>query len=130
MLSYLIVGFILIPIAELAVLLHVKDIVGLGNTIVIVVLTGFGGAILAKWQGLMVMSNISRDLSQGRTPAPHMIDGVMILVAGLMLITPGLITDTVGFLLLIPIVRKELRIWLRRKIEYKFTGNKPDITIR
>ncbi|MCK5850782.1 MAG: FxsA family protein [Kiritimatiellae bacterium] len=128
MLSYLIAAFILIPIAELAVLLHVKEVMGLGNTILLVVLTGFGGAILAKWQGLMVMSEINRDMAQGKMPAPHMIDGVMILVAGLMLITPGLITDSVGFLLLIPIVRKELRIWLRRKIEHKFTGNKPDIT--
>lgn len=129
-LSWLIAFFILMPIAELAVLMEVHAAVGLWNTIAIVVLTGFGGAILARWQGLMVVMDIQRDLAEGRMPAPRLIDGVMILVAGLLLITPGLITDTVGFLLLVPIVRKEIRVWLRRKLEDKFGGRGgPDVTI-
>lgn len=121
--------FILMPIAELAVLMKVHEAVGLGPTVGIVVLTGFGGAILARWQGLMVVMAIQRDLAEGRMPAPRLIDGVMILVAALLLITPGLITDTVGFLLLVPIVRREIRVWLRRKLEDKFSGRGPDVTV-
>ena len=127
-LSWLLAFFIIMPIAEVAVLIKVNHLVGLGNTIAIVVLTGFGGALLARWQGLMVVMDIQRDLAEGRMPAPRLIDGVMILMAGLLLITPGLITDTVGFLLLVPVVRKEIRVWLRRKLEAKFGGG-PDVTV-
>ena len=63
-------------------------------------------------------------------PAPRMIDGVMILVAGVLLITPGLITDTVGFLLLIPTVRRVIRGYLRRKIEQKISEGNVTMTWR
>ena len=52
-------------------------------------------------------------------PAPRVLDGLMILTAGLLLITPGIITDTIGFLLLVPLVRNEIRVWMRRKLERK-----------
>lgn len=118
-LTILIAAFIVVPVLELAVLFRVHDAVGTLNTLAIIVGTGVIGAILARLQGLMVVMAIQRDLAEGRMPAPRLIDGMMILVAGVLLVTPGLITDTAGFLLLVPAVRKGLRFWMRSKLERK-----------
>jgi len=118
--SYLLAAFIFLPILELWVLFKVDAHLGFGATILLVVMTGVVGAWLARAQGLMVMLQLRRDLAEGRMPAPRLIDGAMILVAGALLITPGLITDTAGFLLLVPAVRAVIRGWLRRKMEQKF----------
>ena len=116
------------PILELVVLLKVHQACGLGNTLVIVVLTGIVGAVLARAQGIMVMTVIRRDLAEGKMPAPRLMDGVMILIAGVLLITPGLITDSVGFLLLLPPVRASIRAWLRKKLEDKLRNGSINIT--
>ena len=117
--STLLALFIFMPILEIMVLFRIHDHVGSIYTVALVVVTGFVGAALARQQGFMILRDIQRDLAEGRMPAPRMIDGVMIIVAGVLLITPGLITDTVGFLLLIPPVRHEIRTWIRRRIEHK-----------
>ena len=117
LLPSLIAMFVGLPLLELIVLLKVHAHFGLGNTVALVFLTGVIGAFLARAQGLMVVLQIRHDMAEGRMPAPRLIDGVMILVAGVLLITPGLITDTVGFLLLCPPVRAALRLWMRRKLE-------------
>ena len=127
--TWLLTAFILMPILELAVLLEVHQAVGFGQTIAIVIITGVVGAFLAKAQGLIVVSQIRRDLAEGRMPAPRLMDGVMILIAGVLLITPGLITDTIGFLLLVPAVRSAIRTWLRTKLEEKIRNGAGNITI-
>lgn len=119
MFYYLLTAFILLPIAELWVLLKVDNHIGLRPTLLIVMGTGFVGAWLARAQGFRIMLDIQRDLAEGRMPAPRMMDGVMILIAGAFLITPGLITDSAGFLLLVPPVREYIRGWLRLRIERK-----------
>jgi len=121
--------FILMPIAEIAVLLRVHDAIGLFDTLMLVILTGFAGAFLARQQGMMVLLQIRKDMAEGRMPAPRLMDGVMILVAGVLLITPGLITDTIGFLLLVPVVRAWIRNWLQRKIESKLRDGSANITV-
>ena len=125
--SYLLAAFILLPIAELWVLFRVHEHMGLGTTLLIVVMTGFIGAWLARAQGLMLMLQIQRDLAEGRMPAPRLIDGAMILIAGAFLVTPGLITDTAGFLLLVPTVRGYIRGWLRQKMEQKLKDGSMNI---
>lgn len=115
--TILLLAFIVMPVLELAVLIRVHEHIGLANTIALVIVTGVAGATLARIQGWMVVQQIRRDLAGGRMPAPRLMDGVMILIAGILLITPGLITDTLGFLLLLPPVRAAIRAWLRRKIE-------------
>lgn len=117
--SYLLSAFILLPIIELWLLFKVAAALDFGTALIIVVMTGVIGAWLARAQGLMVMLQIQRDLAEGRMPAPRMIDGMMILIAGALLITPGLITDAVGFLLLAPPVRVLIRGWLRQMLERK-----------
>jgi len=124
----LLAAFILMPIIELAVLLKLHDAAGLVNTLAIVIITGFVGAFLARAQGIMVLAQIKRDLAEGRMPAPRLMDGVMILIAGVLLITPGLITDVAGFLLLIPAVRTIIRAWLKRKLEAKLRDGTANTT--
>jgi len=123
----LLAAFIVMPILELAVLFKVHESLGLGNTLAIVILTGVAGAFLARAQGMLVLARIRRDLAEGRMPAPQLMDGMMILIAGVLLITPGLITDAVGFLLLVPAVRGAVRAWLRRKLEEKFRDGATEI---
>jgi UPF0716 protein FxsA len=128
-LTYLLAAFILMPIIELAVLLKVGTWLGPGQTVLLVILTGVAGAFLAREQGFRTVMAIQEDLARGRMPAPRLMDGIMILVAGVLLITPGLITDTVGFLLLVPRVRSTIRAWLRRKLEDRFQRGDANITV-
>jgi UPF0716 protein FxsA len=118
----LIVLFVAMPLIEIAVLLKVHSELGMGSTILIVFLTGILGASLARWQGHKAIMEIQRDMAEGRVPAPHIIDGLMIFAAGVVLLTPGLVTDAIGFLILIPIVRREIRVWVRRWIEKKIAS--------
>jgi UPF0716 protein FxsA len=127
--SFLLSVFILMPIAEIAVLLRVHDAIGLFDTLMLVIVTGFAGAFLARQQGMMLLFEIRREMAEGRMPAPRLMDGVMILIAGVLLITPGLITDAVGFLLLVPVVRAAIRHWLRRKISSKLRDGSVDTTV-
>ena len=128
MFGYVLALFVILPIIELWLLFHVAAHIGFWTTLMLVIATGVIGASLARAQGVLVMLEIQRDLAEGRMPAPRMIDGVMILVAGAFLITPGLITDTAGFLLLVPAVRTAIRSWLSRKFEQKLRDGAIDVT--
>ena len=117
MLGYLILIFITVPIVELALLIKIGQYIGVGYTILIVILTGVTGAYLAKMQGLLTLRRIEEDVNQGRMPADKMFDGVLILCSGILLLTPGFITDLIGFMGLIPLTRNLFKRWLKRKIE-------------
>ena len=127
-LTWLMLAFVIMPLVELAVLFKVHSAVGLGYTLAIVVLTGVTGAFLARLQGLLVLRQIQLDLAEGRMPAPRMMDGVMILIAGVLLITPGLITDAAGFALLLPPVRSAIRAWLRSRLEARLREGSITVT--
>ncbi|MDF7826613.1 FxsA family protein [Pontiellaceae bacterium B12227] len=118
-LQYLIALFIGLPILELVLLFELHGVVGFVPTVLLVFLTGIAGAALVRRQGLSTLLTIQKELNIGNLPAPQMMDGVMILIAGALLVTPGLITDVVGFSLLIPLVRERIRLWLRKKLEQK-----------
>ncbi|MBG0777119.1 MAG: FxsA family protein [Desulfovibrionaceae bacterium] len=110
--------FTLIPVAELYLFIKVGSRIGALATIAIVILTGVVGAALARAQGLGAMRRIQEATARGEMPADEMIDAVFILVAGLLLLTPGFLTDALGVLLLVPatraLVRRWLAGWLRR----------------
>jgi UPF0716 protein FxsA len=118
-LSYLIGLFIGLPIIELALLFELHGLVGFLPTVALVLGTGVAGAALVRRQGLATLLKIQQEMAVGKVPAPQMMDGVMILVAGALLVTPGIITDAVGFLLLVPFVREKIRFWIRKKLEEK-----------
>ncbi len=113
--------FTVIPLAELGLLVYLGTLIGLWNTIIIVVATGITGAVLSRSQGIAVLRRIRNSLEQGAMPSDGIFDGALILVAGLLLITPGVVTDLIGFALLIPATRRCLKTpilrYLRRKVE-------------
>ncbi len=112
--------FTLVPLLELAILIEIGRHMGLWATLVLIVLTGALGATLAKYQGWVTWQRIQADLAMGIVPSGRVIDGALILLAGVVLITPGLLTDCVGFALLIPQLRdrikRRLRDWFARKV--------------
>ncbi len=100
--------FIVIPLAEIAVFIHVGGLIGLWATIGLVVITAIIGTSLLRWQGYSVLARTQNSLNSGELPVDSVIDGVFLLVAGALLLTPGLITDTFGFLLFVPQFRRLL----------------------
>ena len=117
MLGYLILLFTLVPIVELALLIKVGQYIGVGYTLGIVIITGVAGAYLAKMQGLLTLRRMQEDVNQGRMPTDRLFDGVLILCSGILLLTPGFITDIIGFMGLIPFTRNLFKRWLKRKIK-------------
>ena len=128
-LHYLIALFIGLPIIELALLFELHGIAGFWPTVLLVLLTGIVGASLVRRQGISILMKIQQELSIGNIPAPQMIDGVMILMAGALLITPGLLTDVTGFLLLVPFVREKIRYGLKKKFEAKIRSNYVQVNV-
>ena len=117
MLGYLILLFTLVPLIELAILIKIGQHMGVAYTIGIVLLTGVAGAYLAKMQGLITLRRIQEDINQGIMPADKLFDGVLILCSGILLLTPGLLTDIIGFMGLIPLTRNLLKRWIKAKVE-------------
>lgn len=106
MFARLLIIFIFVPLVELYILIKVGKILGTGNTILIVILTGILGATFAKSQGIGIISKIRNSLNQMKIPENELIQGLMILAGGIMLITPGFLTDLLGFSLILPFTRK------------------------
>jgi len=117
MLGYLILLFIGVPLIELTILMKISQSLGVGYTLGLVVLTGVLGAYLARWQGFVILGKIQEDVNSGRMPADKLFDGVLILCSGLLLLTPGLITDLIGFIGLTPFSRNLIKLWLKRKVK-------------
>lgn len=120
--SYLLTLFIGLPILELALLIRLHGVVGFMPTLLLVLLTGIAGAALVRRQGISILFKIQQEMAAGNLPAPQMMDGIMVLLAGALLVTPGLITDIAGFALLVPFVREHIRLWLRKKLEEKMNS--------
>lgn len=112
----LIILFSVIPLVELLILIRIGTYIGALNTILLVLTTAIIGAALARRQGMNTIWRIRQSLSNGKLPADELLDGFIILVAALFLITPGLLTDTTGFILLIPQTRRIFKKWVERKI--------------
>ncbi len=109
--------FIAVPAVELILLIKLGGLIGLLPTIALIFITGALGATLARWQGLSVLGQIQTQMAQGQLPANALFDGVIILLAGALLLTPGFLTDIVGFLSLVPGVRSVLKRAIRKRIE-------------
>ncbi|MCB1231087.1 MAG: FxsA family protein [Verrucomicrobiae bacterium] len=112
MFAKLLVIFIGIPLIELYLFLLIGQKIGVLPTVATVVLTGFLGAWLTKQQGLKTLARYQQTLSEGKMPHTEVIEGIMILAAGAVLLTPGFLTDALGFFLLIP----PARAWVRQRL--------------
>jgi len=113
--------FIGIPIAEIATFIKVGNIIGLWPTLATIILTAVAGVSLIRHQGLKTLAEAQSATQEGRMPIDAVVDGVFLLIAALLLLTPGFITDGVGFLLLLPPLRLSLAKWLWAR--FKATGN-------
>jgi len=113
----LFLAFTLVPFIEIYLLIKIGGQVGAFNTILIVILTGLLGASLARLEGLKTMTKVRDSLNRGDLPAEEMLDAMLIFVAGVVLLTPGLITDLAGLALLVPKARYWFKRWLRKKFD-------------
>lgn len=119
--------FTIIPFLEIYVLIEVGRYLGALNTVAIVILTGFLGAYLARLQGLSTLNRVRVALDNGEMPANELLDALLIFIAGIVLLTPGFLTDTFGILLLIPQTRTGIKHWVRQKIVRWIEKNRVDI---
>ena len=112
MLGFLILLFVVLPLSELYLLLKMAELISPGATFALVIFTGILGGWLARQQGWSVYARIQNDLSSAKIPKDSLMDGAMILVAGALLLTPGIMTDVFGFSLLFPPCRAIYRHWI------------------
>jgi UPF0716 protein FxsA len=109
--------FTLIPVIELYLLIKIGTVIGGLNTIVVVILSGLLGAWLARLEGLNTLTKLRLNLEQGLMPAEELLDAFIIFIAGMVLITPGFITDITGLLLLWPFTRNKFKRIIRKKLD-------------
>lgn len=108
--------FIGVPILEIAVFIKVGNIFGLWPTLAGIVATAIIGGAIIRIQGLATIDRARRSMEQGQPPVGEVFTGICLLLAGALLMTPGFLTDSIGFLLLVPAVRQSLGQWLVRKL--------------
>jgi UPF0716 protein FxsA len=117
--SRLIALFVLVPIIELCILLEIGKNIGIFFTITLVIFTGIIGAYLVKNQGFNLLFRIKSQMNSGMIPTDSLIEGLLVLIGGIFLITPGLMTDIIGFLLVIPPSRLFIFNYAKRWIVHK-----------
>ena len=116
MLLKLFLAFTLIPLVEIYLLIKLGQNFGAITSILLVIFTGILGAYLARMEGLRTLFRIQETMREGRMPGEELLDALLIAIAGLVLITPGFITDVVGFLLLFPFTRMLAKNWLKERM--------------
>ena len=104
--------FIIVPVIELVVLIELGRVLGFFPTLFLILLTGIGGAILARLEGLRVFFQFRRSITHGQIPGQAILDGLSVLIGGAFLITPGVLTDILGVSLLLPPSRR----WIQRRL--------------
>lgn len=123
MFQLLFVLFIIIPIVEIAVIIQVGDLLGMWPTVALVILSAWLGAKYVRQQGLATLQSVQTKMAQGEMPSNEIVTGLMLLVAGVLLVTPGFVTDIFGLSLLIPNVRKNIANQVQKHIKVnQFSG--------
>ncbi len=113
--TWLFIAFLVIPIVEIVLFLYVGNWIGIWPTIATVVVTAALGSFFVSKQGRLTWQRIITKINRGEVPTASVVHGAMILVAGALLLTPGFLTDLVGFALLVPGVREAIRQWFLRR---------------
>ena len=123
---FLLAAFIAVPVIEIILFIEVGGWIGLWPTIAIVVGTAFAGTSLLRIQGLAVLQRAQDSASRNELPVQEVFDGLCLLVAGALLLTPGFFTDALGFMLFVPLIRKlageTIWRWLSQRGHINFTG--------
>jgi UPF0716 protein FxsA len=114
--------FIVLPLVEIYVIVQVGHAIGALDTIGLLLLLSICGAWLAKHEGFLVLTRLRDQLNAGRMPTNELVDGVLILAGGLLLLTPGFVTDAFGLLFLFPPTRAGARVLLKRRFRFQVYG--------
>lgn len=109
--------FLIVPVVELVLLIWLAHATGWLAALALIVVTGLAGAALARQQGLAVLFQVQRDLAEGKVPGEALLDGAFVLVGAALLVTPGVLTDVLGLMLLLPATRIPLRRWVQQRVE-------------
>ena len=122
MFRFLFLLFLIVPAIEIALFIQIGGMIGILATLFMIVLTAVLGAGLLRWQGLATMLRVQQRLAQGQLPAMEMIEGLMLLISGAFLLTPGFFTDALGFAVLVPVIRQAAARWLAGHIHLVSAG--------
>ncbi|WP_428773278.1 FxsA family protein [Vibrio sp.] len=123
MFPILLLLFIFVPIIEIGLFIQVGGFLGLWPTLALVIITALVGASLVRSQGIQTLLTVQSRLQQGEIPAQQILEGVMLAVAGVLLLTPGFMTDALGMVVLLPGPRAALARQLMSKVEVKASGS-------
>ncbi|QUN05444.1 FxsA family protein [Shewanella yunxiaonensis] len=115
----LLVAVIFLPMVELSVLMQVGDVLGTLNTVALVILTAVVGISLVKSQGLNTLMAVQRKLAQGEAPGEEIVEGMLLGLAGILLVVPGFVTDFVGVIFLTPICRKVIAKFMYKHMKMR-----------
>lgn len=121
MLIRLFILFTAVPLMELWLLIKVGERIGATSTLLVVILTGAAGAFLARQQGIAVISQFQQQVERQQMPTDTLIEGLLVLVGGVLLVTPGIVTDVAGFSFVIPWTRQAIRDVIKHSILTKMT---------
>ena len=108
MFRILLILFLTVPLVEIAILIKIGKVIGAGYTIALVIGTAILGAALLRTQGISTLAKVQTNINRGQLPAIELIEGLILLISGVLLLTPGFFTDMLGFLALVPILRQRL----------------------
>jgi len=113
---FFLLAFIAIPLIEIAVFIHIGDLIGLWWTLAVVVVTALGGTAMLRIQGIAVLYRAKAHLDKGKMPLREVFDGLCLLIAGALLLTPGFVTDIAGCLLFLQSIRTLLALIITRHL--------------
>ncbi len=119
---YALLLFIFMPIIEIAVLLRVGASIGWLSTLAIVILTAIIGTLMLRQQGLATLSTAQQRLGAGEMPAEQLLEGVFLMIGGVLLLTPGFVTDAFGFLCLVPVSRQAIVRYIKSRSVVSLAG--------
>lgn len=120
---WFIVIFLILPLAEIATFIQVGEVIGTPSTLLMCLITAVIGGYFVRQQGMQTLFKAQNHLRSGEMPVQEMFDGICLIATGAMMITPGFVTDTIGFLLLIPTVRVLLKQFLVRTGKFSMQSN-------
>lgn len=122
MLVVFVVAFVVVPLVELYVIVQVGQAIGVLETLALMLVVSFVGAWLAKHEGMWVWARVREQVAAGRVPADELLDGALVLAGGLLLLTPGFVSDAVGIVALFPPTRAVLRRLVKRRFTFVALG--------
>ncbi len=128
--SRLFLLFLMVPIIEILIYVELSRLTNIGFTIFMIIITGIVGAFLAKREGFKVIRAIQEELNCGHIPGNHLIEAFLILIGGLLLMMPGLISDIAGIFFLVPFTRGIAREYIKKRLRRWIDSGKINFFLR